>query len=256
MNESQPRKTDQTGEEDCGTTLLKKPVVSSSDPVLTLREKDDVDDVVGADEEDPTPSSRVSEEAVNVQGTVEEADASSSEDSCNGEFGPENEKQLGYKRCVVCQKECSVRIKRCKQCKGGCYCSGKCRENHKTEHRELCENIIKLEEMEAAKREANAFSVRESNQVKLKLKNRLVNLVGEKPMLSCVVGGIECKGLWDTGAMVSMVSLSWLRSCGQDFELMTVEDFLEGDSLHLCAANNTSVDVAGVAILKFQIGVQ
>ena len=35
---------------------------------------------------------------------------------------------------------------------------------------------------------------------------------------------------------------------------MSIKEFLEGDSLHLCAPNNTNVDVEGVAILKFCIG--
>ena len=259
MNELQPKDADGTGEEDGGTTLLKKPVVSSSDPVheKALLEREGADEIKSVVEEDSVTSNysgRV--DAVKAQGTSEEAHVGSSEDSSsNMEASPESEgKKLRYKRCVVCQEECLVRIKRCKQCKGGCYCSGKCRENHKRDHKALCESIMKLEEIEAAKRVVNAFSVRELNQVKLKLKNSLVKLVGEKPMLNCVVGGVECSGLWDTGAMVSMVSASWLRNCGQDVEMMTVEEFLEGDSLHLCAANNTNVDVAGVATLNVRIG--
>ena len=35
---------------------------------------------------------------------------------------------------------------------------------------------------------------------------------------------------------------------------MTVEEFLEGDKLHLCAANNTNVDIEGIAVLKVGIG--
>ena len=54
--------------------------------------------------------------------------------------------------------------------------------------------------------------------------------------------------------MVSMVSTSWLEKNSKDTKIMTVEEFLEGDSLHLCAANNTNVDVEGVVILNFGIG--
>ena len=53
---------------------------------------------------------------------------------------------------------------------------------------------------------------------------------------------------------MSMVSTSWLEENSKDTKIMTVEEFLEGDSLHLCAANNTNVDVDGVAILNFSIG--
>ena len=37
---------------------------------------------------------------------------------------------------------------------------------------------------------------------------------------------------------------------------MPVTKFLEGDDLHLVAANNTKVDVEGVAILELGVGTQ
>ena len=104
------------------------------------------------------------------------------------------------------------------------------------------------------RRVLSAFSVREENQVKLKLKNRLVQLVGEKPMLSCTLNGRNSEALWDTGAMVSMVDGYWLEKVDPECEIQSVQSFLEGDNLHLCAANNTNVDVEGVAMLTFGLG--
>ena len=159
-----------------------------------------------------------------------------------------------YKRCLVCHKECDRRIKRCKDCKGGRYCSRTCREAHKQEHQELCNHIQELEKIEMRKMLADVFSVREENQVPLKIRNELVKLVGEKPMLKCSLDGKECDGLWDTGSMVSMVNSGWLEVTIPDSKVMTVEEFLEGDNLHLCAANNTNVNVDGVVVLKFSVG--
>ena len=53
--------------------------------------------------------------------------------------------------------------------------------------------------------------------------------------------------------------LVWLIMLGlneldPECEIQTIEEFLEGDNLHLCAANNTNVDVEGVALLKFGLG--
>ena len=96
------------------------------------------------------------------------------------------------------------------------------------------------------------FTVRETGQVKAK--NRLVRLVGEKPMLQCKLNGVECSALWDTGSMVSIVSSSWFRNLFPDAKVLKVAEFLEGDNLHLCAANNTPLEVQGVAILEFRIG--
>ena len=154
----------------------------------------------------------------------------------------------------MCKRMCEAYQEVCKSCKAGCYCSSACRESHQGEHKEICGNIQELEKIEAAKREMSAFSVREANQVRAKLKDGLVRLVGERPLVHCELGGADSYALWDTGAMVSLVSRSWLEQKRPGTEIMTIEEFLEGDSLHLCAANNTNVDVEGVAILKFQIG--
>lgn len=93
------------------------------------------------------------------------------------------------------------------------------------------------------------FSVREENQVGIQ--NRLVSLVGEKPIVSCQLDALRINALWDTGSMVSMVSLAWLRENFPDVELLSLQEFVEGDNLHLVAANNTSVGIEGVVVLKF-----
>ena len=54
--------------------------------------------------------------------------------------------------------------------------------------------------------------------------------------------------------MVSMVSTRWLETHSPDTKIMTIEEFLEGNNLHLMAANNTNVEIAGVAVLDFRIG--
>ena len=44
--------------------------------------------------------------------------------------------------------------------------------------------------------------------------------------------------------MVSMVWIGWLDK-SENAKIMSIEEFLEGDSLHLCASNNTNVDAEG-----------
>ena len=159
-----------------------------------------------------------------------------------------------YKRCLVCQKQCDRRIKRCKDCKGGRYCSSSCRDSHKPAHEELCGHIQELEKIEVKKLLADAFSVREENQVPAKIRNELVKLVGEKPLLHCSLDGEHCDGLWDTGSMVSMLNSGWLRATLPKAKMLTIEEFLEGDNLHLVAANNTDVNIEGVVVLSFSVG--
>ena len=171
-----------------------------------------------------------------------------------GEDSSGDEVRLKYKKCVVCEKECRVRIKRCKDCSGGRYCSRACRDAHKPQHRDLCGYIAELEKMERAKLLCDSFSVREVDQVPLLLRNKLVKLVGEKPLLNCRLDGKRCDGLWDTGAMVSMVNAAWLRGTLPEARILSIKEFLEGDNLNLLAANNTNVDVLGVVELKLRVG--
>lgn len=143
----------------------------------------------------------------------------------------------------MCKEVC-----RCENCASGVYCSDVCRDAHvsTSDHAKLCEAIQKLEKLEFAKR---GFSVREVNQVHVR--NRLVRLIGEKPIIKCQLGDVESDALWDTGSMVSMVSLGWLKEHFPEEKVLSLHEFVEGDKLHLLAANNTSVDVEGVVILMF-----
>ena len=155
--------------------------------------------------------------------------------------------------CVSCRKECGDVFCRCETCDGGCYCSELCRDRHvKThEHEILCVSIQQLEDLQMSNR-LKALPLKENNQVPLKRK--LVSLVGEKPLVNCQLGGKDCEALWDTGAQVSLVNLSWLQNNYPEEKVQSLEEFLEGDSLHLFAANNSKVAIEGVVVLPFQVG--
>ena len=164
---------------------------------------------------------------------------------------PEN-KPLAIKRCLACHQIC-LKVTKCKACKSGCYCSEACRDSHvpSDAHQTFCSHIQQLEALEKAKR---VCEVREASQVRGHVRRKLVNLIGEKPMVVCSIDGVHTEVLWDTGAMVSMVNGKWLRTNYPDLPIMPVMDFLEGDNLHLCTANNTKVVVEGVVVMAVTIG--
>ncbi len=141
----------------------------------------------------------------------------------------------------------------CEKCNSGCYCSSACREKHVTcrDHIILCVSIQRLERLQMNKRLA-ALPLREKTQVPMKRK--LVSLVGEKPIVNCRLSGKESEALWDTGAMVSMVDKPWLEENHPFEDIQSLEEFLEGDTMHLLAANNSKVAVEGVVTLSFEIG--
>ena len=286
----QPMRQVCVGNGDGGTTLINKLVVSfgpiseSAQSSLDTTQHNqtgnegadagssegaDAGSSEGADAGSPEGADAGHEGAVGKEGAVEdEADKAGSEGAVGGGsedvcdtntsdsdiVDKETDCRLRYKRCVVCEKECLKRIKRCKLCHSGCYCSRSCREVDVGRHKELCNHIQELVKIEEKKKVLNAFSVREQNQVDVKLRDGLVKLVGEKPLLRCTVGTSQEDALWDTGAQVSMVGDCWLSEENPDAEVMTVQEFLKGDDLHLCAANNTNVDVAGVVILDVTVG--
>ena len=51
-----------------------------------------------------------------------------------------------------------------------------------------------------------------------------------------------------------MVNGDWLWTNHPTLPIMSVMDFLEGDDLHLCTANNTRIAVEGIAIMVVEIG--
>ena len=62
------------------------------------------------------------------------------------------------------------------------------------------------------------------------LQNRLVKLIGNKPLFDCKLDGIDTRVLWDTGSMISLINLLWLRTMFPAAKVRPISDFLEGGS--------------------------
>ena len=91
--------------------------------------------------------------------------------------------------------------------------------------------------------------------VNLGLKNRLVKLIGSKPIINCKINGTESEVLLDTGSQVSMCDKAWLSSHAPGVEMKPVADFLEqGEEVKFLAANNTEVQITGAVVLDFTLG--
>ena len=108
---------------------------------------------------------------------------------------------------------------------------------------------------ELEKREKNEHFCDIRKPANIVLNNRLVKLIGSKPLLKCKLGGVESLVLWDTGSQVCMVSEEWLFGNLPDAVICPVSDFLEQDEkIEFLAANNTKVPVKGAVVLEFTIG--
>ena len=110
--------------------------------------------------------------------------------------------------CCVCAGTENVMV--CGGCKATRYCSKECQRRHHSHHAVYCSNISALEDIEKAKLWHGKNTVHQ-RQDDLKLRRKILKLVGEEPMVQCLLGGKQCDMLWDTGSMISMVDRKWVR---------------------------------------------
>ena len=144
--------------------------------------------------------------------------------------------------CCCGKKASSLR---CTQCKARCYCSKTCQRKDWKSHKKLCTVIHKLsvEKME----QTSYLSHLTPSQHK-----KLVKLVGDRCEVKCMLNGVEATGLWDTGAMVSVVSKDWLRRMFPELEIKKVEELID-EPLEIKTANQGSLPCCGWVELSFQL---
>ena len=61
------------------------------------------------------------------------------------------------------------------------------------------------------------------------------------------------EGLWDTGAMVSLVNENNMHQNFPSAKLYSIEEFTGSDSFMLTSANQNTLCVRGVTILNFEV---
>ena len=136
---------------------------------------------------------------------------------------------------------------KCLDCKSGRYCSVICRQQNFPSHEKLCSAIQELECLEKSK--FKSPTIRENGN--LEIQNRLVKLIGNKPFLNCKLHGISSSVLWDTGSMISLVDIQWVKKNIPDADIQSISKFMGDEETEFKAANNTDVKMAGVVILEF-----
>ena len=58
------------------------------------------------------------------------------------------------------------------------------------------------------------------------VENHLVKLIGSKPMLNCILNGVLSSVLWDTGSMISLVDVEWVKENIPVLEVHSISKFL------------------------------
>ena len=141
-------------------------------------------------------------------------------DHAGDESATSKENPVSKRCCAACGFD-GEGVLRCSHCRSTHYCSIGCQLSHRSHHKVYCGAIASLEEMEKEKL-YRGFSVRQS-QVDFRTKKKLIRLVGEKPVVACILGDKKTDVLWDTGSMVSLVDRKWLAKNFSDWDIFLLQ---------------------------------
>ena len=98
----------------------------------------------------------------------------------------------------------------------------------------------------------NEIAVTDSEKLSYKMKLQSIRLVGERPLVNIYLNGDDVQGLWDIGAMFSLVNEKFLCEMFPDINIYSLAECM-GDDFILTAANKSKLCVQGVAILEFGV---
>ena len=153
--------------------------------------------------------------------------------------------------CMICLKS-SENLFSCPNCKCGLYCSLDCLDQHEN-HAKYCPIICSLLIIENEKRLAAEIFSCDAEKLPYKMKLKLVRLVGERPVVNIFLDHIRVSALWDTGAMVSVMSGDFLKENFPDVEIRPVTEIIGNNDLTVTLANQGALDIQGVVVLDFGI---
>ena len=155
------------------------------------------------------------------------------------------------KTCMICSKPCTEALS-CEKCSCGCYCSAECKDKHEN-HTKYCPIICSLEKHETDKRIATEIFSIDSEKLPYKMKLKLIRLVGQRPVVNIFLDNKGVNGLWDTGAMVSVINNDFLGENFPDVVVRSIEEFVGKKNFNVTVANQGALNIKGIAILKFGV---
>ena len=146
-------------------------------------------------------------------------------------------------------------VYKCCKCNSGRYWSRDCQCKQFNGHKKYCRYMSELEslEQEKLKHYSKDDSLTDNETLPTKLRNKLVNIVGKKPLINCCLNNVKFKGLWDTGSMVSLLGKKWLREMLCGVSILSLEQFMGVSDLNLRTANNNSLSIESVALIDFAL---
>lgn len=107
-----------------------------------------------------------------------------------------------------------------------------------------------LQQMLASRGEESIYVSNLSSHHQLKL----LNLIGKKCIINCLIDGVATKALWDTGSQICLINEEWRVSHLPHTTVHSMEEILGGGTLVGKAINQTPIPFIGWVEVKFQLG--
>ena len=165
--------------------------------------------------------------------------------------GLAEEKKVSH-QCNGCNQVLEQTFWRCECCNLVNYCGTKCQRNHWPQHRTLC-NAIKQQIQNRKQTTEDANSGIFVSHLTPKQHQKVVSLVGRRCSTKAKLNGKRAEILWDIGAQVSIVSVSFIKRNFPNVLVRYISELLDGD-LTVTAANGSSIPYKGWVELDLQIG--
>ena len=131
-------------------------------------------------------------------------------------------------------------------CRSAHYCCKQCQKSDWKKHRMLCNTISGMAKERDEKIDEKCSFV---SHVTPKVKQKLVQLVGERCMIECEIAGYVEDALWDTGAQVSLICEKWLAKLGIDLEIKSLESLIGAEGIKLSGAGGRNIPYLGYVTL-------
>ena len=161
--------------------------------------------------------------------------------------------QVEYKtHCMGCSRRPesegdNYHFKQCAGCQSVNYCSLTCQKGHWSNHKAIC---LAIQDLEAKQLK----SIGIFDHFSSKQKSKVVKLVGNKCLIRCSLENKLTDCLWDTGAMVSLLSKNWIQKNLPEVEIREVRELLdEYPGLDLTAANGSKIPFMGWAEVNMEL---
>lgn len=144
--------------------------------------------------------------------------------------------------CSVSTKDFKLKI--CASCKRDTYCSKTCQEEHWSEHRKKCNQ----------RTHSKVDATRTNKKDK---QPHLVDLVGKRCLVECLIQGLKTQALWDTGSQVCIIDEQWKREHVPREKLRDISELIDApDNLQIIAANGQSMPYRGWIEVTFGLAAE